>query len=78
MVSSADELLKSILRKVHKMFKVILKPIQVNHIFCLQVKGYEEYLTSDQPLMNYDRIRLIMRDGGRLQLKLEEMDFDSF
>lgn len=28
--------------------------------------------------MNYDRIRLIMRDNGKLQLKLEEMEYESF
>jgi len=62
LVTSSEELLKLVIRNIYSHYDIVLKPINRSNLFCLQVKGYEEYLTGDHALMNYDRVRLIMRD----------------
>lgn len=51
-----------------------MKPKVAGKKFVLRIFGYREYLIGSFSLLCYDRIRLILRGGKRLQVVLTEID----
>ncbi|KAL4497869.1 hypothetical protein ABPG72_000624 [Tetrahymena utriculariae] len=77
LVTGADEVIKNILRKIYKEYKIALKPKDQNHQFILQVKGFREYLAGNHPMLNYDRVRTSLRGLDHLDVKLTEMPINN-
>ena len=72
LLTSADEILKNILREIYREYDVKLKP-KNGMKFVLRIFGYREYLAGGTSLLSYDRIRLILRGVKKLRVMLTEI-----
>ena len=72
LLTSADEIVKNLLRKIYNEYEVKLKPKSGNK-FVLRIFGYREYLAGGYSMLNYDRIRLILRGVKTLRVMLTEI-----
>ena len=73
LLTSADEIIKIVLRNIYKHHEVKLKPKQPGMKFVLRIFGYREYLARGHSMLMYDRIRLILRGGRYLKVMLTEI-----
>ena len=54
-------MIKKILREVHNIFKVKLKPKHEENQFILKVAGFREYMSGNYPMLCYERVRANLR-----------------
>lgn len=73
LVTGADEVIKNILRKIHKDYEIKLKPKDDKKKFILKIFGFREYLTGNHAMLSYDRIRINLRGIRSLEVILTEI-----
>ena len=75
LVTGADEVIKNILRTIHKDYQIKLKPKdEKNKKFILKIFGFREYLTGNHAMLSYDRIRINLRGIKFLPVTLTEIN----
>jgi len=72
LLTSADEIVKNVLRRIFNYYEVKLKP-KPGMKFVLRIFGYREYLARGHSMLMYDRIRLILRGVKSLRVMLTEI-----
>jgi len=73
LVTGADEVIKNILRTIHKDYGIKLKPRDDKKKFILKIFGFREYLTGNHAMLSYDRIRINLRGIKSLSVILTEI-----
>ncbi len=74
LVTGADEVIKNILRTIHKDYGIKLKPRDEKKKFILKIFGFREYLTGNHAMLSYDRIRINLRGIKFLPVILTEIN----
>ncbi len=72
LVTSFNEVLKNLLRKLYKDFALKLKPA-ADRQFVLKADGYRDYLRGNDSLLAYERVRIVLRKREVLKLILTEI-----
>jgi len=72
LVTSFNEVLKNLRRRVFKDYGVKLKP-SADHQFVLKADGYRDYLRGNDSLLAYERVRIVLRKREILKLILTEI-----
>ena len=72
-----DEIIKNILKKLESQYAIQLSPKGKRNWFVLKTSGFKEYFCGNQPMLNYDRVRINLRGLRSLQVTLTEIDSSS-
>lgn len=74
-VTSADEVIKLVVRRVFEVTKVQITPTS-NSQFVLQVRGLREFIAGSNPLLYFDRVRSCLRGLKTLEVTLTDVKKD--
>jgi len=72
LVTSFNEVVKNLRRRVYKDYRVKLKP-SADYQFVLKADGYRDYLRGNDSLLAYERVRVALRKKEILKLILTEI-----
>lgn len=72
LVTSFNEVVKNLRRRIYKDYRVKLKP-SPDHQFVLKADGYRDYLRGNDSLLAYERVRVALRRNEILKLILTEI-----
>lgn len=69
----ADEVIKNVLRQLHKDYQIKLRPNHEKHKFVLKVSGLKEYFMGSVPMLAYETVRARLRGLKFIEVILSEI-----
>lgn len=76
LISTVNEVIKSMSRQAYKEHRVKIAPKDMNNSLTFKVKGRREYFTGNFPLLAYRHVRNILRGAQVLEVNLIEVPKD--